>query len=472
MADNTDLQASTLQISVGLHDTDKGVQIGVDGDAFWRVHITPQGTILLGDGTEPPSPLAGSSGDIATDALWAAVGDLVVGDGNNSAVILPKGAEGEFLRVGAATVAWALLTEGDIPVELARVADVNDALDILSDALVAHVDDAAGAHAAEAISVTDTADYFTAAQVEGILAELGLSRSQLRALMDGIGTTINTATPGEAKVDITATDVQVFTATEVDGWEKPANATIVDVLAIGGGGGGAPGRKGAAGGDRFGGGGGQGGQLSRDTLLASACGATETITVGAGGNGGTAATTDSTNGGAPTGGGTSSFGSLVTASGGSAGGNHLIGGVGGGVVGNQAMKRGSYRVSEGGTSLTTGTPVTPPGGHVGGGGAGGAISAANTARAGGNSSGSVGAGGSTGGAVGANGVAGAAGTGTTGGAGGSGGGASNGTTVGAGGAGGNYGGGGGGGGAGIDGVTDSGAGGNGAPGIVVVISSR
>lgn len=45
-------------------------------------------------------------GDIATDTIWDAAGDLVVGTGANTAAKLTKGAEGKVLTAGASTVSW------------------------------------------------------------------------------------------------------------------------------------------------------------------------------------------------------------------------------------------------------------------------------------------------------------------------------------------------------------------------------
>lgn len=49
------LEETDVEIRVGLDDTHRGLKMGVEGEEFWRVHITPQGNILIGDGTEEPT---------------------------------------------------------------------------------------------------------------------------------------------------------------------------------------------------------------------------------------------------------------------------------------------------------------------------------------------------------------------------------------------------------------------------------
>lgn len=53
----------SLEVSVGLDDTHDGVKLGIDDEDYWRIHLTPQGQILMGDGSEIPTALSVPSGD-------------------------------------------------------------------------------------------------------------------------------------------------------------------------------------------------------------------------------------------------------------------------------------------------------------------------------------------------------------------------------------------------------------------------
>jgi len=55
---------------------------------------------------------AAVSGDVATDTIWAAAGDLVVGTGVDTAGILSKGTDGKVLTMVAGAVAWAAPAAG------------------------------------------------------------------------------------------------------------------------------------------------------------------------------------------------------------------------------------------------------------------------------------------------------------------------------------------------------------------------
>lgn len=246
-----------------------------------------------------------------------------------------------------------------------------------------------------------------------------------------------------------STDVQIFTTPGTNTWTKPANAKIVYVSVIGGGQGGGSGRRGANSSSRGGGFGGHAGFTNSNWLIASSLNATETVTVGGGGSGGAAITVDSTNGYNGADGGTSSFGATLTAAGGSD-------------VDADESGSGGYGTWHTPNVYGVGTAHGGDGGYITGSnvsGVGGAGASGSTlAEAGG-----------TGGAVSNDGGAGTAAPANAYREGG-GGGASAGGAAGAGANGATYGAGGAGGGASRNG-SNSGKGGNGAPGIVIVITT-
>jgi hypothetical protein len=277
----------------------------------------------------------------------------------------------------------------------------------------------------------------------------------------------------------TSPNVQIFTSSSGT-WVKPPWATTVSIVAIGdgGGGGGAEYNNATAVNLASGQGGGPGG-LSTATFPASLLTATVAVAVGQGGAGG-ASLSSNGNGNNGTSGTGTTFGTYLYAFGGTGG----VGGLNTGV--NGAAGFGLFAGSAGGagnTAAAGGSPAISPGAPGAGGGGGG------TSSGGANQNGGTGGGqpswlGRTaGGTLGAGGTI--AGNGGNGpgvaanmpgcGGGGGGGGAGTNSSGGNGGNGGNYGAGGGGGGATQGPVYSvpsvvSGAGGNGAPGILVVTS--
>lgn len=77
MARNTELSDGRIELTAGLYDTDDGFRARVSGDAYSRIHVTPQGAVLVGDGTVPPEPI--NSGGGSSNLLLAVA--PVTGDG-------------------------------------------------------------------------------------------------------------------------------------------------------------------------------------------------------------------------------------------------------------------------------------------------------------------------------------------------------------------------------------------------------
>lgn len=181
-------------------------------------------------------------------------------------------------------------------------------------------------------------------------------------------------------------------------WTKPAGLKRVLIACVGAGGGGGSGRCDATNTNRFGGGGGGGGAVVWRQVAASDLASTVAVTIGTGGTGGTGVATVNTNGNSGNNGGDTSFGALVIAKGGSGGtgGTNGAGTAGGG--GSPASctpQHGPYSFfggsggngtsgigSSSGTALQTGTMSC-------GGGGGGGINSTNTNGTSGGQGGSV-----------------------------------------------------------------------------------
>lgn len=277
-----------------------------------------------------------------------------------------------------------------------------------------------------------------------------------------------------------APDVQVFTTPGAITWTKPVGKTLCDMIAIGGGAGGGSGATGAAGTLRLGGGGGGGGGYATvKGVPLSVLGATESGNVGGGGIGGISAPMPNSPGIAGSPGGPTYLGVPNPGTPGK-GPWVIVGGSSGGQGGGTGLGgSGGFSTLEGSDGGSSADGASTPGQDATftaatGGGAGGPISALDVAQDG-----------THGGDQNPNGFGGPGGTiappalpvagsgyGTNvgiGGFGGGGGAASITAAAQAGANGGGYGGGGGGGGAALNGFA-AGKGGDGSPGILIVIS--
>lgn len=79
-----DLEALSVEISTGEDDDHQGVKLGVDGEPFWRIHITPTGEILTGDGMSPPTAFAGGGGDVLSNVDQdRLIGRITTGSGDS-----------------------------------------------------------------------------------------------------------------------------------------------------------------------------------------------------------------------------------------------------------------------------------------------------------------------------------------------------------------------------------------------------
>jgi hypothetical protein len=169
---------------------------------------------------------------------------------------------------------------------------------------------------------------------------------------------------------------QVDTFTTSGTWTKQSWAKEVRIIVIGAGGSGGSGSTAASATASKGGGGGGSGGYGALTVTAAACGATETITVGAGGTSVAGQNGTSAGGTGGNTGGNSSFGNHLTSTGGGFGfGNGVAGAAGAGLISTGAV---------GGAGAATGSPSSAGVYTSSGGGGGGGVNASNVFGGGGN----------------------------------------------------------------------------------------
>lgn len=81
--------------------------------------LTPadDGDIIVWDGSRWTAAAPNGGGDVATDAIWAAKGDLAVGTGADTAAVLSAGADGKILSADSAETTgfkWVTPSAGDV----------------------------------------------------------------------------------------------------------------------------------------------------------------------------------------------------------------------------------------------------------------------------------------------------------------------------------------------------------------------
>ena len=342
-------------------------------------------------------------------------GDLILGNGANSATRLAIGANGYVLTSNGTTASWAAASGGSISWQSVQTSDftavAGNGYPVNTTSAVITATLPASPTAGQIITFTDYAGTF------------GTNRFVLSLN----GKKFNGSTTA-IKMDVNRESFSIVYVDDTQGWiiyssnvtTAVQNIVSVDFLVVGGGGGGGASSGGGGGGYRTSSGTSGGGASAESTLTLS-LGTTYTVTVGAGGNGSASSTFNAGNvgndsvlatitskgggyggGGATTNGGTggsggggyyngTATGGAGTANQGYAGGN--AGGGGGGAGGVGSVGTGSDRNGTGGnggagvSSSITGSAVSRSGGGGGGGdhrdsGGGGSASAGGGAGGG------------------------------------------------------------------------------------------
>ena len=342
--------------------------------------ITTAGTLAISySGTALPIANGGTGQTTASAAFNAlspitTTGDLIIGNGTNSATRLAIGTNGYVLTSNGTTASWAAGGGGGglawQSVQTANFTAVSgNAYPINTTAGIITVTLPASPSAGNFVCLTDYA---------GTFAINNLAIAPNGSNLDGAA--------GTAYIQIARSSIHLVYIDATQGWipysgfntQTPAQAYSIDYLVVAGG----AGAGGIQVGSGISGGGGAGGYLTNTATVN--IGTAYTVTIGAGGSGGAATgqvgfsgSTSSFNSTAPVGGGGGSPGrdtNIAGVSGGSGGG----GGGGGGGSGTTAGSGTSGQGNAGGAGFTS------PNYGSGGGGGASAVGAAGTSAGGGN----------------------------------------------------------------------------------------
>ena len=130
---NNAIVANTAKVTNATHtgDVEGDTVLTIANDAvdiqMLSATGTPSATTFLRGDNQWETPAGGGGGDVSTDAIWGAAGDLVVGFGNDSAGRLPLGTNNQVLKSNGTSVIWAdEAAGGNVFVDSRGVVDLMD----------------------------------------------------------------------------------------------------------------------------------------------------------------------------------------------------------------------------------------------------------------------------------------------------------------------------------------------------------
>jgi len=129
MAKHSDLVTTNIHIPYAFSYANAGARTGAVGmvaaDVGKFARQTDDNSIWILTATTPTwVAVGGGGGNVATDAIWDALGDLAAGTGPNTAAILTAGANGEVLTAddGEATgLIWAPAGGGSTDILMVQI---------------------------------------------------------------------------------------------------------------------------------------------------------------------------------------------------------------------------------------------------------------------------------------------------------------------------------------------------------------